>query len=715
MKFPPSSKKTKKPILSTDFFGVTPDKLNINPEKLKADLDSELNPPVSDGKIHDFSSFKQPTDLEPLTKKVEENKKDEDKMLNEEVVEKVEEYNPPKELITYVDELIKQGARLKALKWDMDFIKSKERMIRTLDRYHVVGSLTDEEYKKATSFVVENEISDVVAEEDVSHKIKINNKEEPQTAREVYLSHLVDWKNNIRTKKQKYAKVLSGLGVDKQLPDTFEPHELKEAKNKYNETKRKGRDVSADFRLDIFDQVESEHDLVQKKVVESLPNSEKRKISKANEKWTNLSFPNKVALSGLLVLGDSFDFGAVATVGTGAYLGYRTSGISTTSASHSHKKVDGIHKKKIEKIDETKKIEVSEDTLIDNLEKKEVEVNNSLQSEQDEKKKERLSDALSILNNEPKQKIIDVKQVKTPSNPAQIKKIEIDVSSGSFLEDVMRLKSEIIKQYENSTIPTTIKVNVIDRDDLEIVKDFNLYNTLKNESLSGKVGEKFGIDERGNLVYKHLDGSRDLVINKKIDEVLDFTKKDVEEVESDKEIAGLDELETIVSVEPVKEDVLEVPKPVLYHDDFVSVVEENGRRVMIFNNNPIAKEEVFNNVKILVLDDKYQDGDKYKETRGAFTRVFEKITPPEVVGKTPIALPFEGGNIYLVHGVGGNPLEIRVLLNGKEIANGLMNDKLPKISMLNTPGLKGGLFFADTVYERAFKLAKKHLKSLTLN
>ena len=146
-----------------------------------------------------------------------------------------------------------------------------------------------------------------------------------------------------------------------------------------------------------------------------------------------------------------------------------------------------------------------------------------------------------------------------------------------------------------------------------------------------------------------------------------------------------------------------------------NVMDKSGSGALTFDGTEIAHEHIVGNGKMLILDDKFQDGQQYRSARAEFARVFEKMAKVEGVGKAPIAIQFEGGKIYIVSGVGGNPNSLEVLLNGKKIATGLLDQNGAKVKLLNTPGIKGGLFSADTVYEKAFKFAKPVIKTLKMN
>ena len=121
---------------------------------------------------------------------------------------------------------------------------------------------------------------------------------------------------------------------------------------------------------------------------------------------------------------------------------------------------------------------------------------------------------------------------------------------------------------------------------------------------------------------------------------------------------------------------------------------------------------------VMHLLDKFQDGKVNAPIREAFVRAQEIVTKNSPsLGKTVIPVPFEHGQISIVRGIVEkgveNPNAVNIMLNGKSIAHGLITAKGPQIKI--DPGIpKGGLFLADTVYERAFKNVAPLLKTFKI-
>jgi len=136
------------------------------------------------------------------------------------------------------------------------------------------------------------------------------------------------------------------------------------------------------------------------------------------------------------------------------------------------------------------------------------------------------------------------------------------------------------------------------------------------------------------------------------------------------------------------------------------------------NDNIIAHDRAFGREVIWALDDKFQDGEQFRSIREQFNKVLKEIPTErfERLGKNVFPVPFEGGNIHVIQGSVDdmNPNSIKVLLNGKEIAKGVLTTDGPKVEVLK--GLKGGFLLADSVYERAFNTkALKIIKTLKAN
>jgi hypothetical protein len=157
--------------------------------------------------------------------------------------------------------------------------------------------------------------------------------------------------------------------------------------------------------------------------------------------------------------------------------------------------------------------------------------------------------------------------------------------------------------------------------------------------------------------------------------------------------------------------------------DFMSngkIIETSQGKVWSVNNITFAHEHSLGRTNILMLDDKFQNGDAYKAIRTKFGEILDKNFKEHPIAAKIIPADFEankgGGRIHILQDVDGERGSVKVLLNGKQIAMGKVDNggsiDLKSLKMVDAPGLKSGIFFPDTVYERAFKSAKSIIKNL---
>ncbi|MEI6843513.1 MAG: hypothetical protein WCK48_03355 [bacterium] len=146
------------------------------------------------------------------------------------------------------------------------------------------------------------------------------------------------------------------------------------------------------------------------------------------------------------------------------------------------------------------------------------------------------------------------------------------------------------------------------------------------------------------------------------------------------------------------------------------VVENNGTKALVVNGVPIAHEapaQYMEGGKSFVLDDRFQDSDQYATIRTTFNEAVEKIKENDVWFNNfnSWGMDFENGKIFVLSGVGDNNHIVKILLNGKEIASGIVDEVGKKIELLS--GLKKAHWWEpETVYERAFNQTKSALDSL---
>jgi hypothetical protein len=281
-------------------------------------------------------------------------------------------------------------------------------------------------------------------------------------------------------------------------------------------------------------------------------------------------------------------------------------------------------------------------------------------------------------------------EIKTPE---AIRPVEVKASSKGFIKTLENLQDDIKKVYgTEDKIPEEIKKTLIDESAVELAKKFDFYDPEHNESGVIKEGESLGLDAYGNVVLVSKDGDRSIVFDTKTGLTLEFGGKKV----SDK-----------VTTEVVENNVTE---KIPYKDSFVEVVKyDGGNEVIKYNGEEIAKSYDLNGEKAFALEDKYQDGIKFAEIRGAFSEYLKNNPPKNLALPEPIS--FAGGTIYLVRdSVLVN--KISAILNGKLIGTADLTERVKKIKPLK--GLKGGWFEADNVYEIACKEGSKVLTRISV-
>src|SRR3989344_2344053 len=148
-----------------------------------------------------------------------------------------------------------------------------------------------------------------------------------------------------------------------------------------------------------------------------------------------------------------------------------------------------------------------------------------------------------------------------------------------------------------------------------------------------------------------------------------------------------------------EETSISTPSGVTLHYDI-----STGKSIpesLLLNEVEFARRYNSGGAEIWKLDDKFQNGNEYKNVRALLAQSTEDPRYVKQLGRIVMSVPFEDGKIHIVQGVGGgNPNEATVLLNGKEVARGTLTQTGPKIELIQ--GLQGGLLFPDTAYERAF-------------
>ena len=642
-----------------------------------------------------------------------------------------------------------------------------------------------------------------------------------ERAREEYATLLTEWKKERREKSSKFAKMMSDLGSDKRLEDLDESKELLDARNSYNEAKRKKSQklfekikvvpnqdqkplgiqeaLAQSDREAFFAEVEREINTLEAKVVEGMPAFYKPAVEKASKIWDKLPDSAKtiatnrwvrMTVSAALVSGVVVTFGLA---GAGAGLASLTLGRATRAAvgGFASQPAAWVADKVSNKINLNKRKDFVEGIDVqfspENLERTEKEIEDFLKGEKSRKNIQKVSKIGAMLAtggltyagldslvngsvpssglidnlNKPKvspevlnsgNKLENLEQFK-PALNSEISSgagTKVELSSLGFIKDLHNLKADILSEYHEGTIPELLKVKVMDKTPIELAKQFGFYDPEHNASAMGLKGESLSLDSSGNLFYERLNGTKQLIFDVKTGEIHPYTEElvsaplpsspvqNIENADASVDvpihdpILNVDETELTDLSSGVKEIAVEEPivltneenlniKPSVSENESISslkipiangksvdVMDLGGQRVVTFEGLPIGHEEG----GLLVLDEKFQDGTENAPVRGVFAKAFE-ATVKDSMGPRPIAESFEGGKIYVSFGVPTDPEKIRILLNGKEIAYGLIKNGVPKVEMLLE--LKRPWYLSDSVYERAFKHMDKLIKTGAFN
>jgi len=600
----------------------------------------------------------------------------------------------------------------------------------------------------------------------------INN--ELEAARSEYATQMVAWKNAVREKKGWFKKTMSDLGVEKQMPEADRPKELIDAENAYIAAKKQKREgmFGSDVALIVAD-TEQERLAMDKRMSENIPPLEKGILGKGMEKWSKMPIPVRVGLSTILMTGAFWTVGFVATAGVGAYAGYRGARAlgGAVVAQGVGKKTDSIFKSK----NEERKIDTldSYSTGINeaNFEERERQLMRAFEKADTVEKRQRLYKALAMagaggvatlgsgslmsvmergdiavdsvtaevtgstesgltgnISEIPKStSVIPEEQSKVPLFENNFPKpsvetvlpseqisgtenLKVELSSKGFIQDIHNLKAKILTQY-GENIPAGIQDNIMDKSSIDLAKQLGFYDAEKGLSGMGYKGETLAINSSGEIVLDRLKGD-DLVFDLKGDQTETFKSKGGEMFKPDipkppvLEFSMADQTLNADSVKVLPElETVVVP-------ELEEIVTGGGSSTEVVWNTDFTHEATLpGGEKIHVLNDMLQDGDQYKDIRKAFAENFSKSIKPDM--NIVSGGPFEGGRIDIVRNPGTGASQ--VLLNGKEIAGGYIVPGQNSINLLDTPGIKSGWFFADTVYERAFKSAKEMIKTLSNN
>lgn len=326
-----------------------------------------------------------------------------------------------------------------------------------------------------------------------------------------------------------------------------------------------------------------------------------------------------------------------------------------------------------------------------------------------------------------------------PAGVLEAVEAKSELVSSDLVNEVHKLKSDILAQYHDGVVPNEIQQNILDVPTDKLLEKLHLLDPEHNSS-AGNVGGHI-LFEKGKVVYEQGGISRDLydphievgfgaennitavpeningtetLAGDPITTPMETTPTDpgfgVTEIHSQEPIV-VDEGHLNIESTPKNIEVTpEVIAPLDSGKDS-GFVDVGGQKTMMFNGHPVSHMEINQNGAIPVLDEKYQDGSQYENIRSAFAKEFNKVVEAKSMGTgkfSPFQESFKGGIISILHGTPTDPNHVSMVLNGKEMATGSVLNGVPKFTM--HPELKGS-FFTTTVYEEAFKVMSKKVKS----
>ena len=596
-----------------------------------------------------------------------------------------------------------------------------------------------------------------------------------------------------------------GVDISRKMPDIPMSAELLNAEEEYILAKKNrnfalfgkgevktrknldGNEESFIFNPEIINASEREYDILKKQIIDSLPQKEKNLAQRALKKWTNLPLPVRVGITSTL-FGVGLGVGAgMGAFGVAAYSGYRAikavagAEVSTGVGFTLGKYYDKVNKKTHEGV-------LGEyGTAIDggNFEEKERQLMRSFEKEEETKKKQALKigaamavsggvstallggvfkpSASSVVESgspkvsgaidNSKGAVRGVDGIPKPNIPTEapslskiaevkIKPAGVELSSRGFIQTFDDLKKKLIEEYGGADkVPEKIKVNILNKPSTELAQKFGFYDAQKGLSGMGLKGEHLSIDSSGDLVYEHLDKSKDVMLEghtgniHTFDGTMAHTGPAVDTISTPKPFVAPDSLSrphvdvsqvaegdftSIIDTQPdmphLTPDIMgqQIGQTVEYANMKFNIanIADQGKVLLTPEGTQIGHEGMVGGMKRWILEPKFQDGDNFKGIRQAFNTITHgQIEAVDIKGVTSKVIDFEkGSQIEIVKGLkADNPNALTILLNGKEVAEGAVTAKGPSLHLLKDIP-KTGPFFADNVYERAFK--SKELKKV---
>lgn len=432
-----------------------------DPESLKSRFDSFLNGEKNEEEksaenvvYKDFSDVPKPTDnleIDSQEKNIptaaELAMQKTDKYVEKNQSEESGHFEVPAGLVSYIDELVSKGRPLRYLQLDLkESIKDQARWKKTLGDYHERAVIDEDEYNKAVSFLTKSsekkdedpktavdiamEVTDKYVEKkednvapkqeaprDVSESVSTPDssietvEQKLEESRKNFAEQIILWEKQIKDKREVFQKLISGLGVTREVPEQEEPIDLVDAREAYKEAKKEKykplleknvtemrsvegqilplREIKYETNTELADAVEKEQEKLTQAFESFMTKPEKEMMVVGLEKFGKVSRVARLMLSDMLASGTTLVFGQRAGEMARAYSGYRMERVVSGVAQ----KVDGIQKKNIENIHEDAVEELKTNIDEENLLEREQRFLKVLDKEKNLNKKRRLISA----------------------------------------------------------------------------------------------------------------------------------------------------------------------------------------------------------------------------------------------------------------------------------------------------------------------------------
>lgn len=639
-----------------------------------------------------------------------------------------EKYVPSEKLVAYVQKLLQEGKNVRSLELEIENSYSKEQLQEKLKHAELMDRITKEEYDEMVVILEDRDPLDA--------QLEINVDNELNEARSQYAEELLKWKEKLRKDKNVFAKTLSDLGIEKQMPNKPKTVDLLDAEERYMDAKRMKRKaiLKASEKLQVhdkkgevvdeftwnekaFEAAEKEYDELQKTISESLPPLEKGILTKSLETFSKLTPLQKRLFSAALVTTGAVLTGGLnggftlaktgARLATGAVFG-------ATLAPKISQAMDKGFQKLEEKRAEKRKSKYGIELTEENFAEKEKELMASFDKEENKKKRERLYKAGGLMA---AGAVVGGMTNMAVDSMSHSLASAVPLPETSPIPDTPSVPQSEVSHVPQAELPTLPDAPDILHDPLPVaaVAPENLtpehFMPDTKAAISSRGFIQSFVDMKAKIIEQY-DGiqnvpeaTRELLSKSPVDLAKEFNFYDPEKHLSALGLKG----ESLVMdpqgslflehVDGSKEMLFDAAKGEVHQfqgtmQNVLDVPESQDVNVELGPTPP----DLNAGAEIPIVDAPLE-AHPIPETT-----ILKVVAPQEVL--PPV--DFEGGKIQIVKAV-ENQKELQVLLNGKAIASGVLTDRGPKLELFSN--LKSGWFSPDNAFERAFKQASQLIKS----